>query len=270
MKQDVDLERFKKQVLVPGIGVSGLEKLADTTVLFCGLGGGGSVGAHQFVLSNVGRVVLCDHDKVEYSNLGRQYLYDEASIGTYKVLAAEKFLRKTNPNVDVVPIHQKVDLNLLETVYKKYKNLLIYVAIDKWNCHFLINEFCIKNEIPAVHMGSIGFKGFVYVYNPQKTQTCFECSMRQGYIGNIDVTEIDKADTVYPYLPPVISTAGSIAVTEGIKLILNKEKSLVNSFLMYRGTDHADVFENAISGAPIFDQVTTQKNNQCELCKKCI
>jgi adenylyltransferase/sulfurtransferase len=268
---NIDLERFHKQMLVSHIGEVGMQKLSNSTVAFLGLGGGGSVGAHQFTLSNVGRIILCDHDTVEYSNLGRQYLYNEETIGMHKVTAAKKFLNKLNPGVEIIEIPQKVNGNILNELAKQYENLLIYVAIDKWERHFFINNFCIENGIRAVHMGSLGFKGFVYTYDPKLSHVCFECAMRKGYMGNTDVSLIDTEDTVYPYLPPVISVAGSLAVVEGIKLLLdNSAKSIANSFLMYRGINHQDILEDTPIRKPLIEQVFLEKNAGCPTCAKCV
>ena len=269
-KNSIDLERFHKQVLVPHIGQLGMEKLFNSTVLILGLGGGGSVGAHQFALSNIGRIILCDHDIVEYSNLGRQYLYSEQAIGMHKATAAKIFLEKANPGIEIIEIPQKVSGDILKEAVRDYENLLIYVAIDKLERHFFINQFCIENGVQAVHMGSLGFKGFVYSYDPKLSHICFECAMRKGYMGDKDISLIDTVGTVYSYLPPVISAIGSLAVIEGIKMLLNNSvKSTANTFLFYRGINHEDIFEPVSEGKLLIEQILLDKNLDCPNCAKC-
>ncbi|WP_051261581.1 HesA/MoeB/ThiF family protein [Desulfovibrio inopinatus] len=271
MKRDtVDLERFHKQALVPHIGDEGMQKLFDATVLILGLGGGGSAGAHQFALSNVGRIILCDHDIVEYSNLGRQFVHTDQTVGMKKVDSAKAYLEKANPGIDIEVIPEKVSTEILEDVYSRYKNILIYVSIDKWNMHYLINEFCIRNKIPAVHMGSLGFKAFVYTYDPNNSQVCFECMMRKAYIDDTDTDKIDATDANYAYLAPVISIAGSIAVTEGIKLLMwNSDKSTADSFIMYRGINHADILEPSRPEKPLIEHIFADADMQCTRVAQC-
>ena len=67
------------------VGDEGLERLANATVVLFGLGGVGSYAAEAIARAGVGHVVLIDSDCVEMTNLNRQLLALNTTIGRPKV-----------------------------------------------------------------------------------------------------------------------------------------------------------------------------------------
>ncbi len=83
------------------IGRAGLEKLNRSRVAVVGLGGVGSFALEALVRAGVGSLVLVDHDRLEPSNLNRQLLALNSTLGQLKVEAARERARDINPVVDL-------------------------------------------------------------------------------------------------------------------------------------------------------------------------
>ena len=71
--------RFERQL--PLIGPEGQKKLENSTVLIAGAGGLGSPAATYLALAGVGELIIVDDDRIQESNLNRQFLHAAASVG---------------------------------------------------------------------------------------------------------------------------------------------------------------------------------------------
>src|SRR5439155_26349011 len=77
MKPEID-GRYSRQVLFPGIGEMGQQRLLTGRVAIVGCGATGSALASLLALAGVGTLRILDRDYVEPINLRRQTLFDEA------------------------------------------------------------------------------------------------------------------------------------------------------------------------------------------------
>lgn len=83
------------------------DKLCDTTVAVCGLGGLGSNIAVSLARAGIGKLVLIDFDKVDISNLHRQQ-YKVNQIGMYKTAALKENLKEIAPYVELESHTEKI------------------------------------------------------------------------------------------------------------------------------------------------------------------
>ena len=81
---DAQLLRYARHILLDELGIEGQEKLLAATVLIVGAGGLGSPAAMYLASAGVGHIILADHDTVEISNLQRQILHRNDSLGQLK------------------------------------------------------------------------------------------------------------------------------------------------------------------------------------------
>src|SRR4051794_8307895 len=102
----VETHRYHRQVLLPQIGEAGQARLRAARVLLVGCGALGSVLAEQLVRAGVGFLRVVDRDVVEWTNLQRQVLFDEADAreGVPKAVAAGRRLGRINSEVTVEPV----------------------------------------------------------------------------------------------------------------------------------------------------------------------
>src|SRR5665213_1297553 len=98
-------ERYSRQIRFAPIGEAGQSRIRSARVCIVGCGALGSFQAEALARAGVGWLRLIDRDYVEYSNLQRQWLYDEtdARDESPKAIAAERRLRQLNKNVQIEP-----------------------------------------------------------------------------------------------------------------------------------------------------------------------
>ena len=92
-------DRFSRARLL--LGQSGLDVLAAARVAVFGLGGVGGYVTEALVRAGIGRLDLIDHDTVSVSNLNRQILATEETVGRYKAEVAAERARSINPACEI-------------------------------------------------------------------------------------------------------------------------------------------------------------------------
>jgi len=93
--------RFSRTEIL--IGPEGVEKLRQATVAVFGLGGVGGYAAEALCRAGVGRLVIVDFDDVCLTNINRQIIALNDTVGKSKALVMAERMRHINPDVDVVP-----------------------------------------------------------------------------------------------------------------------------------------------------------------------
>src|SRR5213083_1663291 len=96
------INRYKRHLILPEVGMDGQKKLLNAKVLCIGAGGLGCPISLYLTAAGVGTIGLADVDVVSPSNLQRQVLFGVSSVGEDKVKAAAKRLRDLNPDVNVI------------------------------------------------------------------------------------------------------------------------------------------------------------------------
>jgi len=86
------------------VGEEALEKLKNARVALFGLGGVGGAAGEALIRAGVGHLTIVDSDEVHASNLNRQILATEDSLGMKKTAAAAERFGKINPEAEVEPI----------------------------------------------------------------------------------------------------------------------------------------------------------------------
>ena len=93
------------------------ESFSSATVAVCGLGGLGSNIAIHLARAGIGKLILCDFDRVDITNLHRQQ-YKASQVGIYKTDALAYNLREINPYIElethIERITEKNAQNLLQ------------------------------------------------------------------------------------------------------------------------------------------------------------
>lgn len=90
-------ERFSRSARI--FGIENQEKLKMAKVLVFGLGGVGGAVTEALARSGVGTLGLVDKDVVDITNINRQLIATESTIGMKKTDSCEKRLLEINPNI---------------------------------------------------------------------------------------------------------------------------------------------------------------------------
>src|SRR6266478_4929381 len=93
------VNRYKRHLILPEVGMEGQKKLLNAKVLCIGMGGLGCPISLYLTAAGVGTIGLADVDVVSPSNLQRQVLFGNNDIGEDKVKAAARRLKDLNPDI---------------------------------------------------------------------------------------------------------------------------------------------------------------------------
>lgn len=147
--------------------------LKDKSACLIGCGGLGCNIAVHLAGMGIGRLILCDFDKVSQSNLNRQFLFRACDTGQSKCLKAAESLRAYAPEIDIVS--KDIKINCKEDLSFALDCDIILLAVDNHQARDTVSEFCTENKIPLVTGGIDGFYGLCYLYIPQ-VSPCPACA----------------------------------------------------------------------------------------------
>jgi len=132
-------------------------KLMKATVGIAGAGGLGSNAAISLARSGIGKLVIVDFDKVEESNLNRQY-YFRNQIGKVKVDALKENIKKINETIDIEIINQKL---VKDSMYKPFKDVDVVIeALDAAEIKTNFIEEILLNLPDKPIIGASGVAGY--------------------------------------------------------------------------------------------------------------
>ncbi|MFL6463738.1 MAG: ThiF family adenylyltransferase [Bryobacteraceae bacterium] len=167
-------DRYSRQVLFSPIGEKGQEKIRNASVCVVGCGALGSFAAESLARAGVGRLRLIDRDYVDFSNLQRQWLFDEndASNETPKAIAAARRLKAVNSEVIIEPFVNDLTPSNVEELAGDCD--VILDGTDNFETRYLLNDFSVKQTIPWIYGAAIGSYGIVMPIDSRRGP-CFSC-----------------------------------------------------------------------------------------------
>ena len=215
---DEQLLRYSRQIMLPELDIDGQEKLGSASVLIIGLGGLGSPAAIYLAAAGIGEVTLVDEDVVDLSNLQRQIVHREASIGEPKVASAENTIKQISSETNITTIATRLRGDqLLKTV--RHADVVVD-ATDNFESRYEINDACLSTQTPLVSGAAIRMEGHVAVFDPRESDSpCYRCLYEQGENENLNCADNGV-------LAPVVGIIGTIQAMEAIKIISGIGKTL--------------------------------------------
>lgn len=213
-----ELDRYSRQVLLPEIGTAGQERLLSSSVAVVGCGALGTNIASTLVRAGVGKVRIIDRDYIELNNLQRQILFDEEDIaqGLPKAVAAVEKLKRVNSLVELEPVVADVNPDNVEGLISDVD--LVMDGSDNFEVRFLLNDACVKNNVPWVYGGVIATSGMTMAILPHHTP-CFRCFLAEMPVPGSTPT----CDTV-GVLGAAVNVVASLEVAEGLKILVGREQ----------------------------------------------
>jgi len=149
---DPTLARYHRQMLLPGFGEDGQQRLRRATAALLGCGALGSVAADLLARAGVGHLVIIDRDFVELSNLQRQVLFDERDVaeGIPKAEAARRKLAGINSQVRITAVVDDINHGNIERLTQGADVLVD--GLDNFETRYLANDVAVKHGMPyGVH-----------------------------------------------------------------------------------------------------------------------
>lgn len=225
---DQQLLRYSRHILLPEIDIAGQEKLIRSSAFILGAGGLGSPAALYLAASGIGKLVICDHDQVDLTNLQRQILHNTASIGKSKADSAKNTLQHINPQIKIIPLSEYATPDLLN---KEIGEVDIVVdASDNFSARHLLNQACLIHRKPLISGAAVRFSGQVTVFNfRQDNSPCYHCLFPDS--GESD----DPECAVMGVFSPLTGIIGCIQAAETIKVLLEIGETLHGRLLLLDG-----------------------------------
>jgi len=219
------MERYKRQIALPEIGISGQKKLSDAKVLVIGAGGLGCPVLQQLAAAGVGTLGIVDGDVVEKTNLHRQILYALPDCGKNKATVAAQALLKLNPEVNAIPFPDYFTENNANTITENFG--IIVDCTDTLAARYLINDIALAKNIPVVYASVHKFEGQVSVFNYLNGPS-YRCLFPE----NKTKTPAPNC-TATGVLGVLPNTLGMFQATETMKIILGIGEVLSGKVLVY-------------------------------------
>ena len=243
---DQEFLRYSRHLLIPEVGLSGQEKLKASSALIIGTGGLGSPISLYLAAAGIGRIGIVDYDVVDSSNLQRQIIHSEETLGMLKVGSARTRMLGLNPFIQVDAYNEPFTAENAMQIATGYD--IIIDGTDNFPTRYLSNDVAAFLGIPNVYGSIYQFDGQASVFDA-KNGPCYRCLFPAPPPPHLVPSCGDGG--VLGILP---GTIGSIQATEAIKMLLGIGSSLLGRLLLYNALDMS------------FDYVNLKKNPKCPVC----
>ncbi|MCE0800632.1 molybdopterin-synthase adenylyltransferase MoeB [Buttiauxella sp. S04-F03] len=242
---DQEMLRYNRQIILRGFDFDGQEALKAARALVVGLGGLGCAAAPYLAAAGVGHLTLLDFDTVALSNLQRQTLHRDATIGQPKVDSARDALAAINPHIQIDAINALLDeAQLLELIAE---HDLVMDCTDNVAIRNQLNQCCFTLKKPLVSGAAIRMEGQISVFTYQDGEPCYRCLSR--LFGENALTCVEAG-----VMAPLVGIIGSLQAMEAIKLLANYGTPASGKIVMY----------DAMTCQ--FREMKLPRNPQCEVC----
>lgn len=225
---DRQLLRYSRHILLPQIDIEGQEALICSRALIVGAGGLGSPVAMYLAASGIGKLIICDNDNVDLTNLQRQIIHSSAAIGTPKTLSAKKTLAGINPEVDVVSLQDYMTENQLQQLAAEVD--IVIDASDNFVTRHLINKACVNNKKPLVSGAVVRFEGQITVFDLRhQNSPCYHC------LFPIQEGADDMHCATLGVFSPLAGIIGCMQAAEALKILLGIGETLNGRLMLLDG-----------------------------------
>ncbi|TFK19696.1 molybdenum cofactor synthesis 3 [Coprinopsis marcescibilis] len=207
-----DYKRYGRQMILDGFGLQGQVSLAKASVAVVGAGGLGCASLPYLASAGVGRIGIFDHDIVEITNLQRQILHNEETVGTPKAQSAKKALQRINSKTQIDAIDTAITSQNALSLLKNYD--IILDCTDNVPTRYLLSDAAVVLNKPLVSGAAQKFDGQLSVYNLGQNGPCYRCIFpippRPANVGSCEELGV---------LGPVVGTIGNLQAVETIKIL---------------------------------------------------
>src|SRR3954464_433199 len=158
------VNRYRRHLLLPEVGMEGQKKLLNAKVLCIGAGGLGCPISLYLAAAGVGTIGLAAVEVVSPSNLERQVLFGVSSVGEDKVAAAAKRLKDVNPDCNVREHKTVVNSGNVMDLIREYD--IIIDGTDNFPTRYCVGDACVLQKKPNVYGSIFRFPGRVTAFAP--------------------------------------------------------------------------------------------------------
>ena len=263
-----DLTRYHRQMILPGIGEDGQQRLLGSTACVLGCGALGTVAADLLARAGVGHLVIVDRDFIETTNLQRQTLFDEQDVadGIPKAEAARRRLAKVNSGIRITAVVD--DLNRTNIARYASGAAVLVDGLDNFEGRYLVNDFAVRHAIPYIYGGAVGTTGAAFAILPHtrggdapwetlpggsRAGPCLRCLFDEAPA----VGAMPTCDTA-GILASAAATVASFEVAEALKVLTGNYEQICPTML------NVDLWTNTIAQLRVGG---AYEQGECPCCK---
>ncbi|CCN82109.1 Molybdopterin biosynthesis protein moeB [Vibrio nigripulchritudo SFn27] len=243
---DEEMLRYNRQIILKNFDFDGQEALKESSILILGAGGLGCASSQYLATAGVGKITLVDDDKVELSNLQRQVLHSDSTIGIDKVESAKASLEKLNPHITIETYNKRLNDSELASLIKHHD--LVLDASDNVTTRNQLNRICFELKKPLVSGAAIRMEGQISVFTYHHEDACYQCL--SALFGDQALSCVEAG-----IMAPVVGIIGATQALEAIKVLANYGQPCTGKILMF----------DALSLS--WHEMKLPKNPNCTVCK---
>jgi adenylyltransferase/sulfurtransferase len=244
---DTQRLRYSRHLLLNEFGEEAQERLLASHALVVGAGGLGSSALLYLASSGVGRITVCDGDRVDLTNLQRQVIHRVDSIGQPKVASAAATLARINPEVRVEPLEERATPERLAALARGAD--IVLDCSDNFATRHAINRACVAARRPLVSGAAIRFDGQVSVFDLRREGApCYHCLF--GESGDAG----EERCATMGVFAPLVGVIGTLQAAEAVKLLAGVGETLAGRLLLFEAL------------ATRFHEVRLARDPDCPVC----
>lgn len=168
------------------IGTDGVERLKNATVMVLGVGGVGSHCIEALARSGVGTLILVDNDRVSLTNINRQSIAYQSTVGEYKTKLMKDRIHDICHTTEVVAHEMFVLPDNLESLFDRKVDYIVD-AIDTVTAKLALVQYANEHEIPIISCMGTGNKlhpELFKIADISKTSVCPLCKVMRKELKN--------------------------------------------------------------------------------------
>lgn len=240
---EFELEKFKRQVQIPGFGPEAQRKLKNSAALVTRLGGLGGPTALWLAAAGIGKLVIAHDGNVTPSNLNRMILMRGDGIGQPRAPQARETLLRFNPDLEVIAYEANADgANAAQWVAQVD---IVCSTTPDFGERLALNRECWRQGTPMISSGMNGMEAQITAVIPPDTP-CLACL----------VPEVpDWWDPLgFGVLGALPGSLAGLTALEAVKVLTGYGRPLGGRLLVYDGEDMT------------FDVYATHRRPDCPVC----
>ncbi|MBC8134170.1 MAG: HesA/MoeB/ThiF family protein [Deltaproteobacteria bacterium] len=180
-------------------------------VLVIGAGGLGCPAVFALAAAGVRRVGVVDDDRVDVSNIHRQFFYGVTSVGELKVVALARAVALRFPDTAIETIAARFDTASAAALVDRFD--VVVDGSDNFATKFLANDAAVLGRRPLVHGAAVGMGGQVLTV-PAGGRPCYRCLFE-----DVPPAGVGASCAEAGVLGPVPGVIGALQGAEAVRLL---------------------------------------------------
>jgi len=226
-----ELEKYRRQIQIPGFGEEAQRKLKASSALVTRVGGLGGPTAIWLAAAGIGRLVIAHGGTLTPSNLNRQILMRGDGVGKPRAPQAEETLRRFNPDLELETYGEDAKPHNVAELVGQVD--LVCDCSPDFHERLLLNAECWRQGKPMVEAGMNAMEAQLTTILPPDTP-CLQCTV--------------------PEVPKWSGALGAMTAIEAVKVLTGFGETLAGRLLVLDSEDMT------------FSKFAISKRPDCPVC----